>query len=257
MTVVAPNFLTGAGWDYNLWSGWLSTDDANLHFLYDYQKSPNDLVRLEKDACISAYAQSFVSTWRNVLVVTTEPGGTNNTVYDIQAVQYEVTTLSQVPANWYCGQAVSQQTSCTLSAALAQAANWTMVSVNTTTELPGIGSVTVDYCLAEPVAAPCSVSISSSILIAVIVCNVIKIFCFAITLRYLFVGSAPLMTTGDAVESFLNYPDETTIGNSILSAADVQSGRWKKNKASPVWHRKRRFWFAAASVKRWLILSGL
>jgi hypothetical protein len=66
-----------------------------------------------------------------------------------------------------------------------------------------------------------------------------------------------LVTTGDAVESFLNVPNATTTGNPILSAKDVRSGRWEKNKTSPVWHRTRRFWFGAASAKCWLILSFL
>ncbi|KUJ07684.1 uncharacterized protein LY89DRAFT_742454 [Mollisia scopiformis] len=69
----------------------------------------------------------------------------------------------------------------------------------------------IQYCLAQPVAdlqTRCTISVSTNLLVAVIVCNCIKAICLAIFLAPDF---HPLATVGDAIESFMNRPDPLTL----------------------------------------------
>ena len=120
----------------------------------------------------------------------------------------------------------------------------------------------VDYCLAERLPGDCEVALNRPILIAVIVCNVLKLACFV----YLLVCSSrkPLITIGDAVADFLATPDRTTAGAPLLSFSDVRKGLWRlerrlgassndDNERHPrTWRPQRPRWFAAASPGRWM-----
>lgn len=89
----------------------------------------------------------------------------------------------------------------------------------------------------------------------------IKLLCLVITA--LFSNHKPLITSGDAVNSFLRYPDPTTCDQGTLSKADVVSGRWigtdgiRKVDITPApWPHHRLMWFRAASKKRWVVTEG-
>ena len=80
----------------------------------------------------------------------------------------------------------------------------------------------VQYCLAQPVGNPqlqCTVSISTNILVAVIICNCVKALCFLVTL---FASDfQPLATVGDAIESFMDRTDPVTTCWGPISIFDV------------------------------------
>ncbi|KAK4900112.1 hypothetical protein LTR27_002875 [Elasticomyces elasticus] len=103
----------------------------------------------------------------------------------------------------------------------------------------------IKYCLAETFPAHCAVHISSKLLIAVIVCNVLKIACMLATLcarRF-----RPLVNIGDAVASFLERPDPKTSKNGALEVGLVSSGVWRNfDRYAPMpWTQHRRQWFYA------------
>lgn len=79
--------------------------------------------------------------------------------------------------------------------------------------------------------------------------------------------SEPRLTIGDAATSFLETPDLTTGGVCLFGKDDIKAaerstrftGRgamWKSDSSSQTllreWQPKRRMWFQAGSVKRWL-----
>ncbi|KAM7214239.1 hypothetical protein V8F06_010356 [Rhypophila decipiens] len=76
---------------------------------------------------------------------------------------------------------------------------------------PGRNELRVDYCLAEPFPGQCSVGLSNQLLLAVAVCVLVK----AITCMVVIVSMReqdPLVTLGDAIQSFISKPDPTTVG---------------------------------------------
>ena len=125
----------------------------------------------------------------------------------------------------------------------------------------------VQYCLSERVPQQCSYSGNVPIVAIVLVSNAIKVVIMlfvAFRLR-----DYPLITMGDAVESFLDRSDPTTKGLCLLSRNDVvRTTRSKKHwsisgpdkngetaTAKPARQRPRR-WAASASGKRWSLTIG-
>lgn len=71
-----------------------------------------------------------------------------------------------------------------------------------------------------------------------------------------------LMTRSDAIVSFLEGPDTTTCGLCLMSKEYVINGIWRRSLERPAigpkaWLPRRRFWFEAPSLKRWLICMTL
>ncbi|KAH0539047.1 hypothetical protein FGG08_004393 [Glutinoglossum americanum] len=62
----------------------------------------------------------------------------------------------------------------------------------------------------------------------------------------------PLVTLGDAVSSFLEVPDPSTQEICVASKADILKGAWRERGTPKVYPMVQRFWFRAASWKRWL-----
>jgi hypothetical protein len=113
----------------------------------------------------------------------------------------------------------------------------------------------IDYCLAQHTQEACQIFVATPLLVVVIVCNFVKLACFLVTLFGL--QFSPLITIGDAVESFLDEKDINTVGFGVLTAATISqwtsTGTRTLNKP---WTVKKRRGFAAVSVCRW-ILSNL
>lgn len=82
----------------------------------------------------------------------------------------------------------------------------------------------LDHCLYEPVPERCSYSANIPIIAVVIVSNFIKIVCMFIVATRL--TDNPLITVGDAIESFLNVPDQTTKDMCLLNRIKVQEKGW-------------------------------
>ena len=62
------------------------------------------------------------------------------------------------------------------------------------------------YCMAEKALQHCKIRLSVSFMVAVIVCNGIKVICIGIIVWKL--DPDPLVTIGDAIASFLGSPGE-------------------------------------------------
>jgi hypothetical protein len=100
----------------------------------------------------------------------------------------------------------------------------------------------VKYCLAEETdrpCRPCRPAISPPILLTVLVCNAVKVICFILTLSTC--GSMhPLVTNGDAVESFLLNPDARLKDRRLVSKADVKKHKhfWSEQPLPLQWRSK-------------------
>jgi len=99
-------------------------------------------------------------------------------------------------------------------------------------------------------------------MIVVIIANMAKAIVMVLT--YYKLREPTLVTIGDAVASFLDEPDPTTKGLCLVEKHDIETGKWKtQGKVGPLkflpikWEPKRRWWFAAASLKRWIVCNFL
>ena len=111
------------------------------------------------------------------------------------------------------------------------------------------GCFYIQYCLSQKTdVAECQLQFSSLIMIIVISCNITKLACMVMLL--LGQEAKPLVTLGDAVESFLATPDATT---ELMCLADKSKFYAKKHWSATrnPYEPKQPLWYASASEDRW------
>lgn len=240
--IVTEDFVKGEYWNKtragNLLEGLGTVYEGALNTITSLQNRTSDLERLINAECIQTYGTStLVSNWLNVLVVTnsTQPDGLLTFDFHASTASYD--------ENWICN-SQDPVRSCDTKSMISNADNWTINTyyvlesfveyihkgnrfINYTanaTEFTTGPEAGVRYCLAEKFMPHCSVSVSTPLLSIVIVCNVFKVCCMVSTLSIH--NFTPLATIGDAIASFMRYPDRMTEGKGPLSAVDVRRGYW-------------------------------
>lgn len=211
---------------------------------------PNTFNQLDKKTCMQDYGVQFVSNRRDVVVVVAGNGSDwvrTDSDWEAHGISSTGTNTGRMPFDWLCGGA-GVTGSCDIKYALASVDLWV--------EEGGA----VQYCLSEPWPEKCSLQFSRDIMIVVIICNAIKFICMILAV---FINKESVLTTvGDAIMSFLDNPDRTTVGMCIASKRDIQKGDWAAThpgfNQAPVyrtWHRHRHHWFRATSIGRWIICT--
>lgn len=253
------------------------------------QLNASNLMRLENSACIEAYSNQLISTWRNVLLVS------NSTHVD--SVYASIQVPIQVPLrafssnifsapdednlSWLCASSGLEDyylcrtqyspageqilnvapdkwsfnsTSCNHYGAKGQES-----CLSHSLCLPEVQewTITIDHCLAEPIQEYCRLHLNTSVLLIVILCNLIKGICLLSAL--LITGFTPLVTVGDAIASFLIDPDTKTIREGSISAVDIANGVTSASQSLQLpslslptnWENKPRRWSRSATNRRW------
>lgn len=103
------------------------------------------------------------------------------------------------------------------------------------------------YCLSEQPQQHCNLQYNLGFALIVIVFNAIKTAIMAYTAFS--VSGTPLMTTGDAIASFMEQEDEGSRGKCLLSRSDVETYKPEP----PAFSSKRKRWYSAASGTRWML----
>ncbi|KAJ5834321.1 hypothetical protein N7447_000347 [Penicillium robsamsonii] len=115
------------------------------------------------------------------------------------------------------------------------------IQANTTSDITASGYViicddtsmnedklyTVDGCLVIRSEEQCQLLYSPLICIIIVLATFLKVVAMFLAARVDRHRSAPLLTVGDAVASFMEKPDSTTEGMCWLSIAEVRRGAWK------------------------------
>jgi hypothetical protein len=241
----------------------------------DIQTQAKTWDRLEPAECINAYATEFLNTRRNlVAVVVDNTTAENDTVKRIE--QYSFTLFDFY--DWICdtdGDDGVSRYGYTAEEARGQyhcSAIVSKVKANADRWRPR--GWDIDYCLSEQVTGNCDLNFSLTIMIVVILCNVSK------ALIMLFIAfrlrDKPLITIGDAIDSFLNDGDQKTKRMCLSSKSSIKANeipdfslrggetyadayirflavqRSSEWRAGPVpYQSKVKRWFRATSMARW------
>ena len=117
----------------------------------------------------------------------------------------------------------------------------------------GVGEVVeVKSCKSERVAGRCKAQFSLGIMIAVICCNIVKACCMVMAVVR---SQEPtLVTLGDAIDSFLRIPDQTTMGICFADRRFIETEWMRGSRARPrQWKQKGvKRWFSSVSKTRWI-----
>ena len=195
--------------------------------------------KLSNKDCIRGYGQSFVSSRDTLFLVTS---GVNETEA-IREVHYSGTiSTTRLSYEWMC---TNDGDHCNIEKLQEQADDW---------EIGGYSPpMTVQYCYSQRVEEHCSVQFSVVIMSIVIFANAIKSMCMLLTLWRQ--KQAPLVTLGDAIQSFLQLSDPATANQCLANKDDFRYGKWSSRARH--WKPRRFFWFSGASKTRWLTCNIL
>lgn len=246
----SENLVTGVGLNWSL----PFENDRTLRYFQQAEKWDN----LTNEACIKIYMQSYVTDNTNVLAVTSSLNDSSlvlNSTYP--AYVYSQDGYNSLGDPWICGDSMhyNETTTCDTSAILTEAANWTM-KMEIYAGVPGLEyrAVPIQYCLSQRVEERCTTQFSLLIIIIVIICNITKLACMIMLL--LRQQAKPLVTLGDAVESFLETPDPTTENMCLADKSEFSAKKpWSATRDS--YEPRQLRWFAGASWKRWLTCNIL
>lgn len=242
-TAVTEGFLNG-DFDYNAIQDTLELDFSVVQNMLDNFRNQS-LVSLEVTDCMAAYGQEFVSKYGDLFMV--YEGGSD---YSLPLAQTKSCGANMGGiSRWMCGIPCANEGRCGLANLLRKnATNWTPFGY----DHQGILHGNMKYCLAEKLDSPCRIGVSIPIMITVLSCNIIKIACFITTL--LVDGAMlPLVTNGDAIQSFLIRPDINLQGRCLVSRDDVYKEHfWSEQPLPCPWRSKRRAWIVGASKSSWL-----
>lgn len=140
-------------------------------------------------------------------------------------------------------------------------------------------SHSVNGCLAVEGEESCQLLYSPPICIAMTCAMIIKLGVMLLTLRAGRSQLPPLLTIGDAIVSFMRFPDTTTEGLCWMSESDVRRGKWKQltppgmEEQTLSWYssvreprhrivtyrrfQKRKLWIQVPRIMQWVMTLGL
>ncbi|KAJ0421352.1 hypothetical protein BJY00DRAFT_111398 [Aspergillus carlsbadensis] len=218
----------------------LDADEHDAPFDRLYETAQNgSLVNLTASECYNAYATTYQAKYGGVILLSDNMSSTTDYNWlDAEEVYRPLQGMS--PHTWMC----SLWDSC--SASDAAQGTWS------------IRGYTVKSCQSELVPQYCRLQYSLPLTIAVIVANLVK----AVVLCYMSFSSSdpPMLTTGDAVASFLHRPDSFTVGRCLLSARDARDSRYSSDKHiyKPLaFQGKRERWYSSVPKREWVPVLSL
>ncbi|KAG0126949.1 hypothetical protein HOY82DRAFT_491143 [Tuber indicum] len=228
--------------------------------LEKYDASSGDYEDLTPRECTQLYNTDFMSSHRNVFLITKDSFNAthNSTLLNIIHVRAD----GIVPSSWMCdydwafpGETYMRSgRACNPSDLASDVSNGSPWLI----QLPTEDQVEISGCKSEKTSKPekWKVQLSLGIMAVVICCNIVKASCMIIAVVRS--REPTLVTLGDAMDSFLRIPDQTTVGMCFADRRFVKR-EWRRGRTGPrQWKRKGvQRWWASASKTRWITCNFL
>ncbi|KAI9800970.1 MAG: hypothetical protein M1833_003107 [Piccolia ochrophora] len=247
-------------------TGWVETFDVKKfgldpEFLVD--EGLLEIERLDKHECVTAYARDFLTMRSSVVLVV---NGTKDvdvfSRYDngtkiLDIVEGLQTTMASTdPFRWLCKWnvgAVNASASCyDQRLALHEHLDPWLISLRGRSKWQ---TFEVQYCVSKKEAEKCTLTFHVALMVVVIVCNVGKLVAMLVVAYGL--KFSPIITVGDAIASFLDNPDENTVGMCLTNKQDVRKDWTQKARSfGPMrWRIRSECWFRAATPLTWVMCT--
>ncbi len=202
----------------------------------DIQAQAKTWDRLEPDVCINSYATEFLNTRRNLVAVIspkTNPDGTplrsgsgNGSVEQVisNTFRFDNQKLNTSAFyGWICGASDVESRYGLDKSEMRQRHTCSLIvpKIRAHSDRWNSNGWDIKYCLSELVEGKCSLNFSLSIVVIVMICNVGKsLLMFLVAFG---IKDNPLITIGDAIDSFLNSNDPTTGGMCLISKEAIKA----------------------------------
>ncbi|KAH7141569.1 hypothetical protein B0J13DRAFT_637349, partial [Dactylonectria estremocensis] len=211
------------------------------------RNSLDEFERLENRDCIAVYGQKLISDRSDVILIL-DPSTPDYLSNYTDVYGGDPMDLVSTRNGWICGEDPWVD-DCDVSSVNAN--DWTIYAEQP--DLYGGETLRVEYCLSKRTPEHCRLILSIPLLAVVVGCNVSKLVGLALT--WLYLEKRPLLTLGDAMDSFLEYPDPATKGRCLLSKSPGQLLSWE---AGPrIWLPTKHRWAASVSRTRCAVTISL
>lgn len=198
------------------------TDADFMHLLSHLQQKAvhDDLERLTVEDCIDEYYTEVITNRRHVLLVVDNSNADNNSVLAVYHNVNPVGNQDLYPVfEWMCDDTPAMNVA---DQCVSNRASWRPgVTAGNAGMFGRQVMAPVLYCYSQPATEHCKVDVIPAFLIAVVVCNIIKILSFVGALLITKMDR-PLCTTGDAIQSFIKSPDPYTRGRCLAAKEDYE-----------------------------------
>lgn len=191
--------------------------------------------------------------YSDVVVVANRSDGGGSPLIWTRYPQTSVSNLTHAtnvdPFNWVCNSKLAQsgQDRCSLEVALQSfngGKNWT------------IYGNPVNHCFARPIGETCRLQFNGWLMIAVVVCGVVKV----LILGFLVFSPQPgrlLRTIGDAIASFLQEPDPVTKDMCLVSSKQIRKHGFLNPFPPQPYSDTRPRWFTGANTIEFFASIGI
>ena len=225
--------------------------------LEDYNANIDNYEDLTPSECIKLYNAVFMSSHRHLFLITKLSSNTthNKTRLGMILVPGDGASQSNLLCSYYRASQEHRYSggrfSCNPSELTSNVASglpwWVKLTTGEEVEIGG--------CKSERTPEKCKVQFSLEIMIVVICCNFVKACCMVTAV--IRSREPTLVTLGDAIDSFLRVPDQTTIGMCFADRTFIER-EWRRGcRTEPrQWKQKEvKRWWTSVSSTRWIICN--
>ena len=202
--------------------------------------------------CAKLYNTDYMSSHGNLFLITKHSSNTTDTNTLLEMIY--VLSYCRSPSSWMCayhlvGPSWEEPPACNTGELISNVTSGLPWSMKLTTGQ----EVEIIRCKSERTAGRCKVHFSLEIMIVVICCNFIKACCMVMAV--IRSREPTLVTLGDAMDSFLRIPDQTTIGICFADRRFIER-EWRRGcRTEPrQWKQKEvKRWWTSVSTTRWIV----
>ncbi|RVX74197.1 hypothetical protein B0A52_02029 [Exophiala mesophila] len=218
-----------------------------------------DFESLTNEQCIARYAKDFVEDRRNVIVIVKDPPANQGSLFKVASQEFPVEFTTEYNAfAWIC----DDPNVVNVTKACCENEYGFVPCSKITPKLIDIadqwttGGFEVDHCLSEMVESDCHLHFSWVLMTVVLGFNLLKVLGIAYVAFYL--GESPLVTIGDAIQSFIRHPDRTSEGMCLASHSSITaSTKLGYTTTSMRYEPRQQRFFEAATWRQLAFVLGL
>ncbi|KAL3475755.1 hypothetical protein BJX99DRAFT_259191 [Aspergillus californicus] len=248
-TSLQPSDVAVVYGDYG--TSWETMQSANSAQRMVQSAHAGNLTRLTPQDCITAYATDWQSKYGSVALISSEFNGSRSAVHFVMEQLAPRPVDSELdPLGWIC-----QETTYLPDADIRCQSKIEQVKEKAnSTEGWVVDGYKVDYCLVEQTPEMCTLEYSLPLSILVLATNFVKIGLILLTI--LILRANPLLTLGDSIASFLDRPDDSSRGISLLTRdVVVAKGQPVFKEDIPEYDPQPRRRWTSVSKERWAVTS--
>lgn len=253
-----PDFVSGAEYDA---ARFPDTRSMNIS---GFQQNATTWKRFTNQRCIEAYSFDFITEYKNLIAVVSNTSQDNAGslldiyVNELPSAQEFNATYDSFP--WICNDTARNPSLLTSPDPIPCREEVKNITGTANTRWNS-GGYDISYCLAEEVTHPdCHLHFAPQLMGPVVLMNILKcLVTFYVAFR---LRDAPIVTLGDAVESFIKHPDPHTRGMCLATGHEMAHQFSRATHHTPILRAKtfdatRYRWHKIVSRRQWSLMFGL